>query len=70
MTTVNITVVELDSSDQNAGYRWSVSRDGREVEFGVAADENAAYEAAKPHFDILRAEMALLARGRSEAIPK
>jgi hypothetical protein len=39
-----------------------VSRDGQEVEFGVAADENAAYEAAKPHFDRLRSEMAGLAR--------
>lgn len=67
MTSVNITVTELNSSDPKEAFRWVVSRDGREVEFGVAADEDAAYAAAKPHFDILRAEMALLAAGVSSA---
>lgn len=70
MTTVNITVIEIDPSDHKAGYRWSVSRDGREVESGMATDEDAAYEAAKPHFDVLRAEMALLARERPVEMSK
>lgn len=61
MTSVNITVVEQNPSDAKERYRWAVTRNGREVESGVAADEESAYQAAKPHFDILRAEMALLA---------
>lgn len=65
MTSVNITVVELNQSEAKEGYRWAVTRNGREVESGVAADEEAAYAAAKPHFDILRAEMALPAADRS-----
>lgn len=64
MTSVNITVADMGPSDSHQGWRWSVSRDGREIEFGLASDEDAAYEAAKPHFDRLRAEMAEYARER------
>jgi hypothetical protein len=62
MPTVNITVADVSTSDPKQGCRWAVSRDGQEIEFGVAADENAAYEAAKPLFDRLRSEMARPAR--------
>jgi hypothetical protein len=54
MTTVNITVVDAGTAE---GWRWSVTRDGHEVEFGLAPDEDAAYCAAKPHFERLRLEM-------------
>lgn len=54
MTAVNITVVDAGTAE---GWRWSVTRDGHEVAFGVAPDEDAAYTAAKPHFDRLRLEM-------------
>lgn len=64
MTSVNIAVADVGPSDTHQGWRWSVSRDGTEVEFGLAPDEDAAYEAAKPHFDRLRAEMAEHARGK------
>ncbi len=67
MSTANITVADVSGRDPKEGCRWSVSRDGKEVESGVAADENAAYEAAKPHFDKLRADMARLARGNQPA---
>ncbi len=69
MTTVNILVVELDPADSKEGYRWSVSRDGKEVECGLASDEDAAYEAAKSHFEILRTEMRL-AHGQAEEMAK
>ena len=54
MTAVNITVVDAGNE---VGWRWSVTRDGHEVAFGLAPDEDAAYTAAKPHFDRLRLEM-------------
>ncbi|MTD93523.1 hypothetical protein GIW81_04140 [Hyphomicrobium sp. xq] len=54
MTAVNITVVDAGTPE---GWRWSVTRDGHEVESGMAPDEDAAYTAAKPHFDRLRLEM-------------
>jgi hypothetical protein len=54
MTAVNITVVDAGTPE---GWRWSVTRDGHEVAFGLAPDEDAAYTAAKPHFDRLRLEM-------------
>ena len=55
MTAVNITVVDAGTPE---GWRWSVTRDGHEVAFGLAPDEDAAYTAAKPHFDRLRQELA------------
>lgn len=67
MPAVSIAVSAIDGGDPKAGCRWAVSRDGEEIECGVAANEDAAYEAAKPHFDRLRAEMALLTRSRAEA---
>lgn len=67
MTSVNITVADVGPSDTNQGWRWSVSRDGEEVEFGLADDQDAAYAAAKPLFDRLRAEMADPARGQPAA---
>lgn len=54
MTSVNITVVDAGTQE---GWRWSVTRDGQEVERGLAADEDTAYTAAKPHFERLRKEM-------------
>lgn len=65
MTSVNITVA--DPGDLNGVWRWAVNRDGQEVDFGLALDEEAAYAAAKPLFDRLRAEMAEHARRRSAA---
>ncbi|CAN1721911.1 protein of unknown function [Hyphomicrobium sp. 1Nfss2.1] len=69
MTSVNITVADIGPSDTNQGWRWSVNRDGEEVEFGLAADQDAAYAAAKPLFDRLRAEMTDHTR-RMPAAPK
>ena len=54
MTAVNITVVDAGTPE---GWRWSVTRDGHEVASGLAPDEDAAYTAAKPHFERLRREM-------------
>lgn len=62
MSSVNITVADVGSGGMNLSWRWSVSLDGKEVESGLAPNEDAAYEAAKPHFDRLRAEMADHAR--------
>lgn len=67
MSSVNITVADVGPSDTNQGWRWSVIRDGEEVEFGLAVDEDAAYAAAKPHFDKLRAEMASHVRRKPTA---
>jgi len=67
MSSVSITVADVGPSDTNQGWRWSVNRDGKEVQFGLAADEDAAYAAAKPHFDRLRDEMAEHARRKPAA---
>lgn len=64
MSSVNIAVADVGPSDANQGWRWSVIHDGKEVESGLAADKDAAYAAAKPLFDKLRAEMAEHARGK------
>ncbi len=64
MTVVNITVVDAGTEE---GWRWSVTRDGHEIESGLAPDEDAAYAAAKPHFDRLRLEM--FHGGRSDPAP-
>ena len=40
MTAVNITVVDAGTEE---GWRWSVTRDGHEIESGLAPDEDAAY---------------------------
>lgn len=63
---VTITVADVNATDPKAGCRWSVSQNGQEVEHGVAADEDAAYSAAKPLFDSLRAEMARAAQRRPD----
>ncbi|MFN3626215.1 MAG: hypothetical protein ACK4TP_19475 [Hyphomicrobium sp.] len=62
MSSVNITVADVGSGAPNLSWRWSVSLDGKEVESGLAENEDAAFEAAKPLFDRLRAEMADHAR--------
>lgn len=58
MPEVNIAVITVSDSDAKERCRWSVCRDGEEIVHGVALDEEAAYEAAKPHFERLRAAMA------------
>lgn len=67
MPAVTITVAAIDGGDAKVGCLWTVSRDGEEIECGVAADEDAAHEAATPHFERLRAGMANLARNRADA---
>jgi hypothetical protein len=61
MTAVSIAVVPITGGNPGESYRWSVSRDGEEVGSGVAADEDEAYEAAKPLFEMLRLKMASVA---------
>jgi hypothetical protein len=61
MTAVSIAVVPIAGSNPRESYRWSVSRDGEEVGSGVASDEDEAYEAAKPLFEMLRSQMASVA---------
>jgi hypothetical protein len=61
MTAVTIAVVPITGSDTGESYRWSVSRDGEEVGCGIASDEDEAYEAAKPLFEMLRSQMASVA---------
>lgn len=58
MTAVSIAVAAIAGSNRAESYRWSVSRDGEEVAFGLASDEDEAYEAAKPLFEMLRSQMA------------
>lgn len=61
MPAISIAVVPLAGNDPGETYRWSVSRDGEEVGCGIAADENEAYEAAKPLFEMLRLQLASVA---------
>ena len=58
MTAVSIAVVAVPGSNPGEGFRWSVSRDGGEVDWGTASGEDEAYEAAKPLFERLRKQMA------------
>jgi len=61
MTAISIAVVPIAGGNQGESYRWSVSRDGEEVGFGIAYDEDEAYDAAKPLFEMLRSQMASVA---------
>ena len=61
MTAVSIAVIPITGSNPGESYRWSVSSDGQEVDSGVASDEDEAYEAAKPLFEMLRSQMASVA---------
>lgn len=57
MPSVNLDVSEVEDAEPHSRWRWSVSKDGVEVHNGTEAEKDAAFEAAKPHLERLRAAL-------------